>query len=189
MNIDPKTVKIQGDLSRSDVINLCRLCDGKRVVEFGMGGSTLLLARCCATLDSYDTSEEWYNRITAKVSQIPNKTCEPKLTLGEQVPEDIPSCDVLWIDGCDAHRGLWLEKFFDKAPLIIVHDGRRPWDVSQVFEVVRPNFSRVKTLHINYDESNLLLIEKRLSPLEWENWNVTERDDNRANPWASDFAE
>lgn len=187
MNIDPTTVTIQGDLSRKDVINLCLRCNDKNVVEFGMGGSTLLLARCCRSLVSFDTSPEWYATTQHRMAQVPDRTCSPTLTLEEGIPRDIPECDVLWLDGRPDLRKVWLTKFWEKASTVIVHDSRRLVDVSDVLDVITPHFESIKAIHINYDESNLLIVEKRDAPLVWENWNVTECKDNRADVTIQDF--
>lgn len=77
MIFDPRTVLIQGDISRADAVVLVNLCAGRSVVEFGMGGSTLLLARCAKELSSYDTDLEWYEITECRIAQIPDKTCKP----------------------------------------------------------------------------------------------------------------
>ena len=195
MNIDPKTVTIQGDLSRNDVIQLCEWCNNKKVVEFGMGGSTLILARCAKELHSYETNKEWYDITTRRIDQIPNKTCEPTLTLNEVgkpyklngLPDDIPECDVLWVDGFAPLRKLWINNFFDKAKTIIVHDSRRKEDATEALIIAIDRFDMVESIYLHHEDSNLIIIQKRDKRVAWENWNKVEKHDNRVSWDVEDF--
>lgn len=187
--MDPQTVKIQGDLSRADVVSLCQLCTGKEVIEYGMGGSTLILSRCARSLSSFEESEYWCDVTRDRLYQIPDKTCQPATNIGSGVEHYLPKCDVLWIDGTPASRIGWITNFFHCARTIVIHDARRGGDVARALEALVPFFEHIKTIHINYNESNLLVVEKREQPLVWENWNVTEKDDNRVSPFIRDYVE
>lgn len=196
--LDPRTCKIQGDLSRADVIVLHSLCQGKRVVEFGMGGSTLLLARCASELDSYEPFENWYEATRKRIGQIPDKTAEVRLHKMEaekradgrfnvRFPASVPDCDVMFVDGQHEIRGIWLADFFHKAKRILVHDCRRAKDVQRAIEGFLQYFEWVDSVRFSVDGSNMMLIERRDRPLEWVDWNVTEADDNRVSPEVEEY--
>ena len=126
MPIDSESVIIQGDLSRADVRVLVATCAGRDVVEFGMGGSTLILARCASRLVSYDTSADWYGVTRNRIAQIPDKTCEPELVLDAGVPDVLPPCDVLFVDGVMDLRPAWVARHWWGPGIIMLHDSRAP---------------------------------------------------------------
>jgi len=180
MAFDPRSCMIQGDLSRADAIELCRICDGRDVVEFGAGGSTLLLARCAASLHTWDTSEDWLGGTGRRVSQIPDRTCDPAFTLSATVPDDVPDCDVLWVDGFSGQRRAWAARHLPRAAeCVILHDSRKSVAWGALAEVVRKHALRIRRIDMHPDESNLIVIWTRREPLEYENWNGTERGDSR----------
>lgn len=189
--IDYRTVVIQGDLSRLDVRVLLELCAHKRVVEFGMGGSTLLLARICKELISYDTSMEWLERTKARLEDIQGElSCIPTLLLTAGEEEDICECDVLFIDGKGEDRHKWL-KFFTKCKILICHDslgdtgGSGP-TLLHIMSELYSNMDIVKNLDrtdYHYLGSNMVVTYKRENPINFVNWNIIEIE-NRISPYA-----
>lgn len=186
MAIDPAKVEIQGDISRADVLVLVEICTNKNVIEFGVGGSTLILSRCAKSLLSYDTDEEWINRISKRLSKIDDKTCEPVLKHTKALPKEIPTCDVLFIDGYGPHRSDWLINHFDKCSIAICHDslgdtGNGPTlyhIMSELFKH-RDLLEMLDTARFHYLNSNMVVIQKRETRITYTNWNVVEKDDNR----------
>jgi len=177
---DPRIVKIQGDISRNDVIQLVKWCKGKNVCEFGMGGSTLLLARCAKSLRSYDSNKKWYDITAKRISQIPDKTCEPILICNDgHPPSDFVGYDVLWVDGVNNLRPEWI-KLANKCKVVIIHDSRRPGDWQRTMHAISSHFLKLKTIHCHIENSNLIIFEMRNTPVAWENWNRTETE-NRVN--------
>lgn len=182
--MDPQKVAIQGDLSRKDVVELYRLCAGKRVVEFGMGGSTLILAQCAKRLDSYESDPKWFDITEARIFQMGKPASVRLHDVGPHcpLPDDIPECDVLFIDGFGPMRAQWISKFFKKAKVIAIHDARRFQDVNKALSHLVVFFSEIERIEFNVGDSNLMVVYRREVPLEYENWNETEADDNRV-PW------
>jgi hypothetical protein len=188
--VDYNQVEIQGDISRADVRVLIELCDNKRVVEFGVGGSTLIIARIAKSLYSFDTSEEWINRTNSRLQKIDDLTCQPTISLTAGVPEDIPDCDVLFIDGKGEERYKWL-KFFPKCKIIICHDslGDTGGSGPTLYHVMAEIFQRMDCVEyldkaiFHYHDSNMAVIYRRDEPLKYKNWNIDERE-NRLDPYA-----
>lgn len=190
--VDANTVTIQGDLSRLDAAVLIELCDNKHVIEFGVGGSTLLIARVAKSLHSWDTSTEWLKRTAARLEKLrPELTCTPQLSLTDGCPDDIPDCDVLFVDGRGEDRFKWL-RFFPKCKILICHDslGDTGGHGPTIYHVMAALFGDRTCVELldradyHYRDSNMAVIYRRISPLVYKNWNVTETE-NRLDPHAS----
>lgn len=185
--VDPQTVPIQGDLSRNDVVQLCAWCRGKSVVEFGMGGSTLLLSRIATSLISFDTEEYWFDITRHRIAQIEDKSCQPQLFLNPEPPERIPQCEVLFLDGKDVQRFEWIRRFQRQCKVLIIHDSRVPVIFNPTLQLLAEDFLRLQSIHCHIGESNLLVAEYRDAPVAYENWNHTEANDNRISPEIRDY--
>src|SRR5690606_19207764 len=66
--LDPATVETHADLSREDHAVLYRECRGRRVVEFGAGGSTEYLARFVTELHTFETDDAWAEKARRAVA-------------------------------------------------------------------------------------------------------------------------
>ena len=175
--MNPETVFIQGDLSRADVIELVRLCRGKRVVEFGMGGSTLILARCAASLASYETDRRWLDRTWKRMKKITD-TCSFSLDMWSGQLVDFG--DALFVDGEAKHRATWLREYAGEFATVIVHDSRQPDDFSSAMQAMQSHFLQIESIDCHVNNSNLLVFHMRPEPLVYVNWNEAEKDDNRS---------
>lgn len=190
--LDYKTVPIYGDISRNDVRVLIELCTGKNVIEFGVGGSTLILAQVASKLTSYDTSQEWIDKTKKKLITKPSvKTCEPEFIHNPEIPNDIPECDVLFLDGEGYQRTGWL-KHFPKCKVVISHDCRgETTDGPTAYHLIYPLFKNfellqyVSRIEYAYLDSNMFVYYRREKPIVYENWNITETD-NRFDPYIDD---
>ena len=179
--LDPSTCTIQGDLSRNDAIQLVTWCRGRDVYEFGMGVSTLLLARCARHLHSYETNADWYTLTQRRISQIKDKTCSPVLIHHDGAPpEDFPGCDVLFIDGREDLRANWVA-LADRCGVVMIHDSRRFSDWSWAMFAFSAHFLQIGKIHMHAGTSNMMIFEMRESPVVYENWNRTEKY-NRVSP-------
>jgi hypothetical protein len=185
---DPLTVPIQGDLSRNDVVVLHELCQGGSVVEFGMGGSTLLISRIANSLTSYDTNQEWLDRTRKRLMAITDKTCEPDLHLISDTPSSIPECDVLFIDGLGDIRWEWM-RHFRAAKVLVCHDslgdtgGNGPTVYNMMGELFRSmeNVELLDRAYYHYKDSNMVVVFRRDKPIKYVNWNAVETE-NRLDP-------
>lgn len=190
--IDYKTVVIQGDISRLDARVLIELCNDKNVIEFGCGGSTLLIARVAKSLHSFDTSREWIDRTINKLNTISSElSCDPQFTLIEDVAEDVAECDVLFLDGKGEDRYKWL-KFFKKCNIMICHDslGDTAGHGPALYHIMSDLFKDMESIELmdrayfHYLDSNMVVIYRRSEPLKYNNWNIVEKD-NRKDPYES----
>ena len=201
--LNPFTVQIEGDLSRADTVVLTQLCRGKHVVEFGVGGSTLLFAQIAKSVISFDTSEEWIQRVTDRLLELPDKSCEPAMFCIEKTRDGSAAhglsttCDVLFDDGWSMLRAPFLLEFWqDIRECAILHDTRLTYagNILKVFIDAydpkadkepypcgfNPYLGTLQSIEWNYLESNMAVLRKRNCFLSWENWKINERGNNRA---------
>lgn len=182
MNFNPETVMIQGDLSRQDVVTLCAECDNKKVVEFGMGGSTLLLARCASELVSCETHPNWFEVTHNRLKQIKDKTNNIELHKNIDSVNMNKMYDVVFVDGVDNMRLPFANKFINNTKKIIFHDSRRLNDFDLALQFMRTHYQRILEAKFHANNSNLIIITLNDHPVVWENWNETERRTNRVWP-------
>lgn len=191
---------IEGDLSRADVVGLITLCRNKDVVEFGLGGSTILLSQVARSLTTYETKPEWVERFKGTFATVENKTCEPVIKVipetrdGSSVVGLGQPCDVLFDDGWALMRFPFIKEFWPHIrECCILHDTRATYagnNLKQVFDAYQlgadkekypwgynPITASLKTIEWNYLESNLCVLFKRNCELVWENWKITEKSD------------
>ena len=183
--------KIEGDLSRADVVALVLLCRGKRVVEFGLGGSTIILSQVAKSLVTYETKGEWVKRFSGKIT-TPIKIIEERHD-GASVKGLAEDCDVIFIDGWAAMRWHFLLEFWSNIKeCAILHDTRAVYAancVQKFFSAynppvkgkwgLNPYLATLKSIDWNYLESNLCILNKRNVLLEHEDWKKTEAGNNR----------
>lgn len=181
-----KGMKWVGDLSLADAETLVKFgITSKRILEFGMGGSTQLLAQCNPTeLISLDTSEEWINITSSKLKQITSSASISLLNYSELtniVNNQSKSFDLIFVDGIDSLRlefALTTWKLLDTDGVMIFHDTRRQQDINNVLNVVSTNFTEVETVELNIRDSlnvssNMSVIYKKISE-PYVNWNNEE---------------
>jgi hypothetical protein len=182
--LNPRKVPIEADLSRHDVHVLHELCRGKTVVEFGTGGSTLLLARFARVVVSYEHDKEWINfvhRAAVRRRKAGTRMCRIIL---EHVPDcmpprSVPRVGVAFIDGRRDHRHFWVEFALRRkiAPVIVLHDSRAeksPIAACQSL-LTWPLTLRIDRVAYHYKNSNHLVVWMRDRPALYENWNRIEK--------------
>lgn len=197
MPFNPYICTIDGDLSRADVVVLSLLSKNERVIEFGVGASTLILSQVAKSLKCYDTDINWINKINEKLSKIENKTCEPELILIEKNPDVVKSLveetDVLFDDGHSLLRAPFLLEFwFNIKKYAILHDSKMTYAGNCVKKFIdaftiknepkvgnpglpdNPYTGSLDSIHWNYLDSNMVVMKKRNYTLKYENWKVTE---------------
>lgn len=175
---DPATYQLEADLSRADVRVLYNLCANKDVIEFGCGGSTVLLAQFAASVRSYDTDVAWIDRVKCRMEREPeevrSRLHDIHLCSGEP-PTDLEAGGVYFIDGYVPDRAKWVAAVIDRclADTFLVHDSRSSAmnDIGPLLSYPRTLALRSLTYHA--DGSNMLVI-KCGPPCEWSNWNATE---------------
>lgn len=181
--VDPSSCVIQGDISREDALVLVSECSGRSVVEFGTGGSTLILARCASSLASYDTDRRWLDGTAKRLAQMDGwlKTCEPSLIHSADVPVDINECDVLWVDGLSGQRTEWCVLHFPRCRTLLLHDSRRAGAWSTVGALLAKRGLEVDSVHMHAGawSSNIVVVRRRFTPVAYVSWWDTEKGDKR----------
>lgn len=196
--INPYICKIDGDLSKADAVVLTLLSRNKRVIEFGVGASTLILSQVAKSLKCYDTDIKWINIVNSKLKDIDNKTCEPELILIEKNPQAVSplveDVDVLFNDGHSLLRGAFLLEFWPHIKeCAVLHDSRMTYAGNCVKKFIdafivenkpnkynpglldNPYTGSLKSIDWNWLESNMVVMHKRNCILKYENWKVIER--------------
>jgi predicted O-methyltransferase YrrM len=181
-------LKYIGDLSKADARLLVDVAEDRSfILEFGVGGSTMLFAQAMptgGTFVSVDTSEWWIERTKEKLAHL-KISVEPKFVV-RSTPVLTADPDFVFIDGADEYR---LSFALAAWPLLIpggsmaFHDTRRPRDISNVLAVIQNHFEEVGTVRFNKNGSNITIVRKRLAPTPYENWHDVEKKER----WMSGY--
>ena len=191
--LNPYSFTIDGDLSRADVVVLATLCRGAKVVEYGVGASTILLSEVANKVISYDTDMNWIMKTQPKIK---NNNTELKLILKENgvVKPIVEECDVLFDDGHSLLRAEFLLEFWPYIKkCAILHDSRMTYAGNCVKRFIdafvanteptvgNPNklpdnhhTGSLERIEWNHLESNMVVLFKRNCTLLYENWKITE---------------
>jgi hypothetical protein len=185
--VNPYVYKTEGDLSRADVVALTLLCRGKDVVEFGIGGSTVLLSQIAKSVVSYEHDQTWIDRIKPKVGL----NCEIRLT--DKECKDVKGfpCDVIFDDGHSLGRCNFLLEFWGHVrECAILHDGRMTYAGNCLKRFLdsftiknepkegnpglpdNPYTGSLERIDWCWLESNMVVLHKRNCTLKYENWKV-----------------
>jgi hypothetical protein len=180
----PFTCVIKGDIARADTVGLHMLCQGRSVVEFGVGASTMILARSAKPLITYDTSELWISKTQKNIAQLDHKTCEPEFVkFNEKSIPTCPPCEVLWIDGLPSARlAFALQNFDQSSEMVILHGAlrnRNSFGHRILSETLQEKWEMIKSVELGYLDSHLLVLHKRKKPLIYYNYHQTEAGNHR----------
>jgi predicted O-methyltransferase YrrM len=180
-----------GDLSKADARLLVDIAKShQRILEFGVGGSTMLFAQAMAAngeLACVDTDPSWIDRTMKKIADL--GVSRPKFFCGSAPePHWIEKPSFVFIDGADQYR-----RSFALAawPMLVpggsigFHDTRRLGDVENVQALIRANFEEVGIVVFNAGESNITVVHKRTQSAYYENWHDVEGKKR----WASGYEE
>jgi predicted O-methyltransferase YrrM len=188
-----------GDISKQDAALLRRLTaqlhglmgTPPRILEFGMGASTQVIAHYSdAEFTSVETEPSWRERTVANLELL-GIDRPVKLELYKGFMETIclkedNHYDLIFDDGVDGYRLEFARKtwrLLKEGGLLLFHDTRRTSDIKNVCELVAEQSAYISSVSINEADSNITVIRKR-RPVFYENWNETE---GRA-PWQSGYA-
>jgi predicted O-methyltransferase YrrM len=176
-----------GDLSKEDATLLQAIVRGnKRILEFGMGGSTHSIALSMdpdATFTTLDTAEEWIGRTKANFASLgisPARVTFGLYGLVGQIPRPF---DLVFDDGLDSMRLPFALAVWDRIPvggILVFHDARRDGDLANVLEITRRYVREVARVDLCTFDSNLAVVEKGPRRT-YRNWNTVEGRE----PWES----
>jgi predicted O-methyltransferase YrrM len=180
--------KFVGDLSREDAELLERYAStARRVLEFGVGGSTQIIAQSVpagATFVSLDTDPAWIAVTRDRLGKLGvadrcrflphDEAWLPAVTAAS------PSFDLIFDDGVDhLRRPFALESWplLEPGGFMLFHDTRRFGDVVNVAWVMQTYFTEVEDVYVNQRvggvASNVSIIKKKVAE-PYVNWNQSE---------------
>lgn len=173
-------MKWVGDLSLQDAGVLAKYAEGKDVLEFGVGGSTMIIAQSknVKSLISVDT-EQWWIDITAKrMESIDQKITPTFLDYDNKPTEGL--FDLIFIDGADHLRFDFACKSWPLLKpfgLMMFHDTRRHGDFKNVTLVAEEFYQEILSINFNIEynnePSNMSVIQKR-NLLKYVDWSEVE---------------
>ena len=176
--------KFIGDLSLQDADVLVNY--GKRsakILEFGVGGSTQLLAQCKPEeLFSVETDFAWVNLTRTRLDKIEDKK-DPVFLNYDQIASitNVHKFDLIFVDGVDNLRRDFAIKTWASLKddgVMIFHDTRRHQDFQNAAWVAQLYFNELEWIDVNcrasdFKSSNMTVLCKK--PHEpYVNWNHAE---------------
>lgn len=175
-------IKYIGDISINDALILQMFAKkSNNILEFGVGASTQILSYYTQNkIDSVETSDEWINRTTYNfdLMEIKNK---PNFILYPSFYTQLKQqYDFIFDDGADEFRLDFAIKTFGLLKIggfFALHDTRRTNDIVVLSEILKKFSPEIATIFVNYNNSNISIIEKRKA-LFYENWNEVENKPN-----------
>lgn len=173
---DPTTFPLEADLSRADVRLLHKLCAGKAVVEFGCGGSTILLAQFAERVRSYDTDSSWLERTQRRLDRDPDHApVELRQCQEGVVPDGLPPADVYFIDGWCPDRPKWVREVVLRGltGLLIYHDSRSGEMTTLASALVYPVTQCLRSVEYHVEDSNMVVLRCG-EGVKYVNWNEAE---------------
>lgn len=185
-------MKYIGDISDRDANILAFLASRySRILEFGCGGSTQVMAQSLsdgAHLVSLDTDQAWLDRTKRNLDILGVDAA--KYTLDHYsgwLDRHEGPFDLVFVDGVDDQRGVFGRAAWHKLAVggtIVFHDTRRVRDMRTCMELAMEHFNEIGDIFMNMDGSNLSGFQRK--PLEpYRDWNVEEGNA----PWMSGAAE
>jgi len=169
-----------GDISREDAALLARAAAGaRRILEFGAGASTQVLARSApagAEIVTVETKPAWVERtrenfrrlgISREVRFVPYRGFWRAVE---------GSFDLILDDGVDRLRARFAERAWPMLAVggsMFFHDTRRPRDARVALRQVERVFLEVASVELNPEGTNLTVVRKQ-EPQRYVDWNVAE---------------
>lgn len=184
-----KAVKYVGDLSKQDAVVLERYArNAYRALEFGVGGSTQIIAQTLpaeAAFWSLDTDAGWITTTQENLRRLGvGDRCQLR-PYEDWIPTGI-QLDFIFDDGVDRLRRDFAFRSFPRLAIggvLLFHDTRRLRDVQNVLSVIEGFFDEIES--VNFNErvdgvaSNITVVRKKAKE-PYVNWNAVEQRP----PWA-----
>ena len=169
-----------GDLSREDAQLLARHAAGaRRILEFGAGGSTQVLAQSApegAEIVTVETKPAWVARTRDNLRRLGiarEIRFVPYRGFWRQVKGPF---ELVLDDGADRLRTDFAERAWPLLAVggaLLFHDTRRPRDARTALRHVERVFLEVTSVHLNPEGSNLTVVRKQ-APQAYVDWNLAE---------------
>lgn len=181
-------IKFIGDLSMEDADILAK--HGKQsinILEFGVGGSTQILAQCMPErlicVDTVETGgDKWIDVTRRRVDSLKHKTVPEFHDLFDflnnvpQIPYDMIFVDGVWWQRLPFAQATW--PLLKVGGVMLFHDTRRNYDFENAVSIVKEFYEEVKLVETNAEASNgktsnITVVHKKIKET-YVNWNLTE---------------
>lgn len=154
-------MKYLGALSKFDAAVLEKY--GKwagKTLEFGMGGSTMILAQCGTQLYSLETDPYWIERTRSNLIDLGVDFSKIRLLEYDLGLLDCGSqlFDLVFVDGLDEERFAFSLAAFQRLKLggwIMFHDTRRKEDLRNMLDMMLVYHNEIGEVKMNMDHSNI----------------------------------
>lgn len=176
-------MKYVGDISKEDARVLGRLGYGGRVLEFGMGGSTQVLAQVARHLTSIETDPEWLKRTRNNLETLKIDPSKYDLKPYFKWPDAVKGLefDFIFVDGVDEMRFPFAIMAFPLLKIggvLAFHDTRRGPDMQNFLNTVLQFKDEAGVIFLNRMDSNISGFHRKARQ-PYADWNKTENKE----PW------
>jgi predicted O-methyltransferase YrrM len=169
-----------GDISRQDAQVLATFAAGaRRILEFGVGGSTQVLAQCAppeGSIVTIDTSPEWIERTQIRSARLGIGRDVTYLSYAEWSAMRQETVDLVFVDGIDELRLPFAREAWKSLRVggtMLFHDTRRARDAGNVLQLVTEHHLEVERVEMNIRASNISAVVKKVAE-PYVDWNVVE---------------
>ena len=175
--------KFVGDLSRQDAEIIERYAShATSVLEFGVGGSTQIIAQAIpadSKFLSLDTNQEWIETTRTNLRRL---DVEGRVRIGryENWRSRKNRYDLIFNDGSKRLRREFALRSFPllvQGGVMLFHDTRRADDVKNVTALVENFFEEIESVNLNErvegKASNITVVKKKVKE-PYSNWNKVE---------------
>ena len=186
-------IKFIGDLSLEDADILSKYAkQSTNILEFGVGGSTQILAQCFPDkLVSVDNNQFWIDVTDKRIRSLENKvspefhfwnpddnSTDPYLIFSEYKSN---SFDMIFVDGFWHYRKTFARASWNllkPGGVVIFHDTRRDFDFEIAIDFAKEKFTEIKLIETNAEasngkSSNMTVLHKKVAE-PYVNWHETE---------------
>jgi len=178
-------MKYIGDISKEDAHVLGILGKGGQVLEFGMGGSTQVLAQVAEHLISVETDPDWVVRTRGNLDALGIDPKRYDLIPYFKWPEFVrplrKKFDLIFVDGVDEMRFPFAIMSFPMLKVggfMCFHDTRRTPDMANFLNTVLNFKDEIDHSNLNWRSSNISCALKKM-PEPYVDWNKVEKRE----PW------
>lgn len=177
-----RTFEFIGNLSKADVDVLAEHAESAgNILEFGVGGSTQILAQAVAEnvkILSLDTDKAWITTTRNNLRKLGvRRAVEFRLYDDWLTRKKKPvEYDLIFNDGLRDNRLPFAIEAWEQLKVggkLLWHDTRRPQDVQDVIKLIETYNKEIESAFFNLRDSNITVLTKR-APLEYVNWNKIE---------------